>query len=174
MLLGLRTAPKEDDNVSSPELVFGSPVTFPDQLLATPEHLLAVFLEEIINFPPPPIRKWSYDKAVAAPSPALMAASFVYIRRDGCIPPLSPPYKGPYAVMSAGPKLCTVVIGGRHETALVDCLKPHNGSAPVRPVSQRPMDSCPMAASQLLPLLLCLHWAPACGGAVWRTSAASS
>ncbi len=65
--------------------------------------------------------------------PELLAAKFVYIRKGGSVPPLSPPYEGPFSVVEAGPRFFTVYIGGRQETVSVDRLKPHTGSSSPTP-----------------------------------------
>jgi hypothetical protein len=97
VLLGLRATPKEDDNVSSAELVFGCPVTVPGQFLNTPELPSADFLEGLQATRLLPTRQRSYAAVTVALPPALMEADFVYIRKGGSVPPLSPPYDGPFA-----------------------------------------------------------------------------
>jgi hypothetical protein len=130
VLLGLRATPKEDDNVSSAELVFGSLVTVPCQFLNTPELPSADFLEGLQATRPLPTRQWSYAVVTAAPPPALTEADFVYIRKGGSVPPLSPPYDGPFALVDVGQKFFTVNIGNRRETVSVVWLKPHTGPSP--------------------------------------------
>ncbi len=55
----------------------------------------------------------------------------MYIRRGGTLPPLTPPYAGPYAVAEAGEKTFEVLVGGQRQRVSVDRLKPHTGPAPV-------------------------------------------
>jgi hypothetical protein len=61
----------------------------------------------------------------------LQQAKWVYIRRGGTLPPLTPPYAGPYAVAEAGEKTFEVLVGGQRQRISVDRLKPHTGPAPV-------------------------------------------
>jgi hypothetical protein len=133
VLLGLRGAPKDYSNVSSAELVFGCPVMVPGQFLDTPEPLAAEFMEALQSIQSPPTRHRSYASVAAAPPPALMRASFVYIKKGGSVAPLSPPYDGPFAVVEAGPKYFTVDIGGKRETVSIDRLKPHTGQSSSSP-----------------------------------------
>jgi hypothetical protein len=71
-LLGLRAGPKEDSAVSSAELVTGSPLTLPGQLLHVPDP-------PHVGVPPPPA--WSVSYAAAADSqPAHLArAEHIYV-----------------------------------------------------------------------------------------------
>ena len=127
ILLGLWSAPKEDHNVSSAELLCGVPLTLPGELLESEEPPAATFLEKLrqtsTSFLP--------TRPVAGPSPsadppkALRTADFVFIRKVGAPgPPLSPLYKGPYKVVARGPKFFKLELGDRQETVTVDRLKP--------------------------------------------------
>jgi hypothetical protein len=73
---------------------------------------------------------------------ALMNAKFVYVRRGGQTPPLTPLYSGPYEVLEAGRKVFKISIGGKIEMFTVDRLKSHLGTAPLQaatpPVRGRP------------------------------------
>jgi hypothetical protein len=81
VLLGLRTAPKEDSGVSASELVYRVALALPAEFLSTAE---------------------SHAEAAARPAAALLQASHVYVRRGGMLPPLSPLYVGPYEVLERG------------------------------------------------------------------------
>ena len=136
VLLGLRAAPKEDCNLSSAELVFGSPLSLPGQLLTSPEPPVADFLRRLRNQPPPPpTRPLSYAAVASTPPASLMSARYVYVRRGGLIPPLSPLYVGPYAVLAAGGKFFKLAVGDKTETVSIDRLKPHLGLSPLVPAT---------------------------------------
>ena len=47
------------------------------------------------------------------------------------LPPVTPPYAGPYAVAEAGVKTFEVMVGGQRQRVSVDQFKPHTGPAPV-------------------------------------------
>jgi hypothetical protein len=137
VLLGLRAAPKEDSAISAAELVFGTKLTLPGELL-TGEHADTADLVERLHqrqfFNPLPLRAKAYEGAARADHHAaqLQAAKFVYVRRGGVQPALAAKYDGPYSVVSAGPKYFKIVIGGGVETVSVDRLKPHVGSSAVQ------------------------------------------
>jgi transposase InsO family protein len=131
VLLGLRAAPKEDSAVSSAELLYGAPVALPAEFIAAEEPPVESFVEKLRSVQPPPTRPLTYAQVTAACPPALMAAEYVYVRRGGVVPPLSPLYVGPFRVKERAPKFFKLEIGGREEVVSVDRLKPHLGKAPV-------------------------------------------
>jgi len=128
VLLGLRTAPKEDSAVSSAELVYGAPLTLPAQLPAEEETTAEALRRSRAAMEPPPVRHATL-RSPTEPPVALRTAGLVYVRRGGTLPPLSPPYDGPYAVLQRGPKFFKLRIGEREEVVSVDRLKPHMGAA---------------------------------------------
>jgi hypothetical protein len=144
VLLGLRAAPKEDSGVSSAELVYGTALSLPAQFAGadeTPPEVVAERVQEAVG---PPTRR-SYAAVAASPPAALLAADFVYVRRGGVLPPLTPVYAGPYSVVKRGDKFFSIKIGGRTEVVSVDRLKPHVGAAPVTPAAP-PVRGRPPAA----------------------------
>jgi hypothetical protein len=91
VLLGLRTAPKEDSNISSAELCLGAPLTLPGEFIAGPKPPPQEFVDSLRAAPPPPsTRKRSYTQVAATPPASLLKAKFVYIRRGGTVPSLQP------------------------------------------------------------------------------------
>jgi transposase InsO family protein len=130
VLLGLRAAPKEDSAVSSAELLYGAPVALPAEFIAAEEPPVQFFVEKLRSVQPPPTRPLTYAQAAAACLPALVAAEYVYVRRGGAVPPLSPLYVSPFRVQQP-PKFFKLEVGGHEEIVSVDRLKPHLGKAPV-------------------------------------------
>ncbi len=63
----------------------------------------------------------------------MLSAAFVYVRKGGAVPPLSPLYSGPYKVLSSGPKVFRLQVGEWEESVSIDRLKSHRGAAPVQP-----------------------------------------
>jgi hypothetical protein len=53
----------------------------------------------------------------------------LYIRRGGAMPPLTPPYAGPYEVAEAGEKIFEVLVGSQRQRVSVDRLKLHTSPA---------------------------------------------
>jgi cleavage and polyadenylation specificity factor subunit 1 len=137
VLLGLRSAPKEESGVSSAELVLGQPLSLPGEFVDADEPPAVAFLEKmrISKLPPPPTRPLTYAQVASRPSPGLATAEFVYVRRGGVGPPLAPPYAGPYQVIARQPKFFKLKMGGKEEVVSIDRLKPHLGPSPVDPAS---------------------------------------
>jgi transposase InsO family protein len=99
VLLGLRTAPKEDSGISAAELVYGAALALPAEFLSTAEPPATDFLKKLQLVEMPATRPLSHAEAVAKPAAALLQASHVYMWRGGMLPPLSPLYVGPYEVV---------------------------------------------------------------------------
>ncbi len=124
VLMGLRTAPKESNGISSAQLVFGQPLTLPGELTDVLEAAADDFITQLTSSEPPPTCQPRSYAAVAASSPSipshLKEDSFVYVRRGGNVPPLVPVYSGPYRVQHAGPKVFVLgeVDSGLPQTSL--------------------------------------------------------
>ena len=127
VMLGLRSAPKEDLQSSSAELVFGQPLRVPGEFLAdasTPWSASAhrpTFRDAAMVFKPVPAHHCLPQSYIPKD---LMSAGYVFVRHDAHRSPLQPPYDGPFRVLEAGPKSFVVDIGGNQEHISVDRLKP--------------------------------------------------
>jgi len=136
VLLGLRAAPKEDSAVCSAELVYGAAPRLPKELFTGQQEVSREFLERLNSRQPPEVRPRSFAEAVSlGPTPALLNARFVFVRKGGIVPPLGPVYEGPYLVLSRGLKTFSLDIGGRPEVVSVDRLKPFLGGDQVTPAA---------------------------------------
>lgn len=128
VLLGIRTAPKEDLNSSSAELVYGAPLTVPGDFLAnpqepqTPTDFLPQLRAKVGGLAPVPTTRHG-TKRTSVPA-QLNDSHFVFLRRDAHRTPLERPYEGPFRVLSRSAKTFQLDMGGRPETVTVDRLKP--------------------------------------------------
>jgi hypothetical protein len=108
VLLGIRTAFREDSEFSPAEAVYGSQLVLPGQFINTAESPSPSFLRELqttmTGRPPPPAPH------NAAPAPS---ARFVLVRRDGAQPPLSPIYDGPSRVLERSTHFFLLEMGDR-------------------------------------------------------------
>ena len=98
-----------------------------------------------------PTRPLTYSEAVSRPLQQLQSSSYVFIRKgEFNVPTLSPLYTGPYKVLSRGPKVFVLDLGGRSESVSVDRLKPYLGQADVQPAQPpqmgRPRATCHVAS----------------------------
>ncbi|KFD45657.1 hypothetical protein M513_13470 [Trichuris suis] len=128
VLLGLRTAVKEDLQHAPAELVFGSPLRLPgvffSQMSArrnVAEHSdeLRVFFDSIR--PPPTRRQRSHGWFVHK---ELHDCTHVFLRHDAPRPPLSPTFHGPYRVTARTAKTVTIMQNGKLKTVSIDRVKP--------------------------------------------------
>ena len=129
VLLGLRTAPREDLGSSSAELVYGAPLTvpgdfFPDSSARSASRELQQQRERVGNLRP--IRTTAHgEQSIQTHIPkALEQSKFVFVRRDARKTPLQNPYDGPFEVLDQTPKYLTLQIGNQHDKVSIDRLKP--------------------------------------------------
>jgi hypothetical protein len=154
-LFGLRAQPKEDSNMSSAELVYGTPLTLPGEFLGTLEasaqEIADRIRSEVDSFNPLPVNQPLIADSSASVLEALQVATHVYVLQGGVIPTLAPRYQGPYLVLEKGPKSFRLAIGAREEVVSVDRLKPHTGDTPVT-AAQPPRRGRPAADVKQLEL----------------------
>ncbi|GFR68547.1 Pol polyprotein [Elysia marginata] len=108
VLLGLRTASKEDLGYSSAELVCSKPLTVPGKLTpsqalpwSATEFLTAFRAKTQLLKPRPTVH---HNKTHTYLLPSLLPANYVYIHTDTVKTPLQIPYSGPYMVLAPGEK----------------------------------------------------------------------
>ena len=125
VMLCLRTSPMEGSGLSSAEMVYGSALSLPSSFLDARHPPDSAFTRRLqaatagllpppTNVPPGPVYLDS----------RLQTAAFVFVRRDGHVPPLQPLYAGPYAVLWRTAKCFVLRVGDKEVTVSVDRLKP--------------------------------------------------
>jgi cleavage and polyadenylation specificity factor subunit 1 len=119
-ILGIRAAPKEEAGVSAAEVVFGTQLLLPNQVLQQPEDSQADQIDI-------PLRQRSYADVVKGPVIQLESATHVYVRRGAVAEPLTPVYDGPYLVISRHGKVYKIQMGDQVESVSAERLKPHRG-----------------------------------------------
>ena len=130
VLLGLRTAPKEDLGSSSAELVYGSPLAvpgefFPDGQPQSASQELQRQRDRVGSLKPTPTSAHGEDISHRPNVPStLETAEFVFVRRDAQKSPLQKPYDGPYEVVERAPKHFVLQFGNRQDSVSIDRLKP--------------------------------------------------
>ncbi|XP_078264112.1 uncharacterized protein LOC144598103 [Rhinoraja longicauda] len=151
VLLGIRTAPKEDLASSSAELVYGSPLTVPGEFVPSlpgreepPSSTLHRLRERVGKLAPVPTSRHGTFRPYV-PS-ALQDCAFVFLRRDAHQAPLQRPYEGPYRVLEHGQTTFVLDMGGRPEAVSIDRLKPAHLDIdqPVRVARPRPRGRPPL------------------------------
>src|SRR5215472_14727892 len=146
VLLGLRTAFKEDLQSSTAELVYGEPLRIPGELLvpATPKVEASTFIQQLRHHmdqlrPTPAARHASPGTFVHKD---LRDSTHVFLRRDTIHRALQSPYSGPHLVISRTGKTITIAVRDRQVTVSTDRVKPayllagnqhHTCSPPAQP-----------------------------------------
>ena len=130
VLLGLRSTIREDGDMSPAELVFGSALRLPGELLPDPlspspvpqSDFLKDLQDALRHALPLPISHHGQQSTHLPTS--LATASFVYVRIDAVRPPLVRPYEGPYRVVARDPKTFKLMKNGKPWIVSVDRLRP--------------------------------------------------
>jgi hypothetical protein len=127
VLLGMRTAWREDSDFSPAEAVFGSQLVLPGQFLSTPEPPSPNFIQEfqgvLAGRSPLPTSHHTTPSPTDLPEDLLLSR-FVLVRHDAVQPPLSPLYDGPFLVVERSLHFFKVQIGTRTEIISTHRLKP--------------------------------------------------
>ena len=150
VLLGIRTAPKEDLGCSSAELVYGTPLTIAGDFIANHGHQsdhslqLQRLRDRVGSLASVPTSR--HGTAPVSVPADLQRAKFVFVRCDAHRTSLQRPYEGPFRVIETDPKTFKIDIGGKTETITVDRLKlAHlDVDSPVQLAQPRPR-GCPPA-----------------------------
>ena len=122
VLLGLRTAPKEDGH-SPAARVYGDSLTVPGDFFRIPSDPSPAATYETVEKLLPCRPTHHPDRRVYMPDD-LAKASHVFIRVDASKPPLTPPYTGPYKVLERKPKAFRLQIRNSTDWVSIDRLKP--------------------------------------------------
>ncbi|XP_069792839.1 uncharacterized protein, partial [Narcine bancroftii] len=127
--LGIRSMPKEDQQASSAELVYGAPLALPVEFINVPHNpqrllheLLPHLHARLDSFALPlPSRQGTWPSHVPS---ELLSAEYVFIWWGPPAAPLQRPYEGLYNVVQRSGSTFTLDIGGRRVLFTVDRLKP--------------------------------------------------
>ena len=126
VLLGIRTALKEDLSCTAAELVYGTTLRLPGEFFTSSSELgdpstyvsrLKSSMQLLQATPPRPSQRTPYI------SPALSTCTHVFIRCDATRRPLQQPYNGPYKVLKREDKYFTLDVNGRRDNVSLDRLK---------------------------------------------------
>ena len=128
VLLGIRSAVKEDLNCTSAELVYGTTLRLPGSFFSPCSldsldpcdyvQQLKTTMQGIRAVPP----RRSSTRIVHVP-PDLFTQSHVFVRRDSVRSPLQSPYDGPYRIISRTNKFFAIDVKGKQQIISIDRLK---------------------------------------------------
>lgn len=143
VLLGVRSAIKEDLKASPAELVYGEPLRIPGEFL-TPAP------PKITNEPVELVKRLRKQMAELRPTPAsrhckpntfvfkeLANCSHAFLRDDTVRGALQPPYSGPHPIIRRDTKTLTLLISGKERKVSIDRVKPAFLIEPDHPTPNR-------------------------------------
>ena len=149
VLLGIRTALKEDSQSTAAEMVYGTTLRLPGDFFTPPPTSPSIDPPDFVTqlkahmqqIRPTPTR---LAHRLTHVSNTLLLCTHVFVRVDCVRKPLQQPYNGPYPVVHRTAKHFKVNIDGRNDTISLDRLKPAHmeETAPTPPV-QPPMSTPP-------------------------------
>ena len=126
VLLGIRAAVKEDLNCSSAQLVYGSAIVLPGEIMSTspkiPQNEFVAKLQDIIRSIKPTATAYHGEKSSFV-SPHIKTAPYVLLSNFNNSFP-KPNYSGPYKVLNRTEKFFDVSINGETKRISIDRLKP--------------------------------------------------
>ena len=129
VLLGIRSSLKDDLQHSSAELVYGTNLRLPGEIMAptsppTPgsaQDFASRLKGAMSQLQPVPPRSSPRKTFV---SQDLMECTHVFVRVDAVHPPLTQPYQGPYRVLRRTRKTVTIERNGAQDSVSIDRVKP--------------------------------------------------
>ena len=129
VLLGLRSAYKQDLQCSTAELVYGSNLRLPAEFLSPsnpPIVETSDFVQKLreILAKLSPVPTSQHCSPVPFVHPELKNCTHVFLRQDAVRKSLQPPYKGPYKVLQRTSKQFTLLINDKQLVVSIDRLKP--------------------------------------------------
>ena len=127
VLLGIRSAWKEDLKTTSAELVYGGSLRLPGEFLSPSTNSdTAVLVKELREY----FRSIGPSEPSRHGTPRVFVFKYlencksVFVRHDASKAILQQPYDGPYVVVSRNSKTFTVDINGKHKVITINRLKP--------------------------------------------------
>jgi len=150
VMLGIRSAWREDAQFTPAEAVFGSQPVLPGQFLSAPEPPAAEFLRDFQGLLAGRVPLQPAHHCLPKPQKLpedLLLSRYVLVRHDAVQPPLSPVYDGPYLVLERSLHFFKLQMGARTDTVSTHRLKPCHAplgmEAAVPPRRGRPLGRQP-------------------------------
>lgn len=128
ILLGIRTAPKDDSGYSPVQLVFGTSLRVPGvmcdilDISKSPSQVFQDVNEAVKSYVPLPTT--FHGQASSFVPTSLHSCSHVWLRVDRIQSTLSSPYEGPFKVLKRNSKNMVLLINEHPKTVNIDTVKP--------------------------------------------------
>lgn len=128
VLLGLRTAPRDEKGISCAEMTFGTQLRLPGEFYTSSEKIadgseFVAQLRRTFQAIGPRTRSDKPSNKIFIPKD-LESCDRVFVRVDRVKSPLEAPYCGPFTVIKRNKKFFTLDIKDKHDTVSIDRLKP--------------------------------------------------
>nr|XP_037285081.1 uncharacterized protein LOC119178015 [Rhipicephalus microplus] len=128
VLLGLRTAIKEDLGFCAAEMLYGSTIRLPGEFFGekpsatpTPSERMERLHSWLEHLQPSAPRVYRNQRALSFPD--MNEATHVFVRRDTVKAPLTPAYDGPFRVLSRSHKTVTIRVRDIEDVVSLDRVK---------------------------------------------------
>ncbi|XP_059053811.1 uncharacterized protein LOC131848041 [Achroia grisella] len=145
VMLGIRSACKEDLKSSATELVYGEPLRLPGEFLhptmcttIDPTDFVARLHRHIANLSPTP--GTCHNRKTFYVQNDIFTSEYVFLRRGPAKRALKSPYTGPYKVLKRDLKTFTLDILGKETTVTIDRLK---AAYMAKEDKEMPTSTCP-------------------------------
>ena len=128
VLLGIRTAWREDPGCSASDLVYGTSLRIPGEFLPHEPRDLRVsseFLHQLqdnMRTVLPPTHEFHGGLSAYKPD-NLASTGWVYVRHDAHHSPFQRPYDGPFKILETHEKYYVLDMNGHHDSVSIDRLK---------------------------------------------------
>ncbi|GFX37101.1 hypothetical protein TNCV_1712941 [Trichonephila clavipes] len=128
VLLGIRSAVKEDLKASCAELVYGTTLRLPSDMLNVSiippcDEEFITSLHNIMRHLNP-VATSTHGHYAYFVHPALSSCTHVFLRIDKVSPPLTQPYTGPHEVIARTDKTLQIIINSKPSWVSIDRVKP--------------------------------------------------
>lgn len=175
VLLGVRSALRMDMGCSVAEMVYGTPLRLPNELVSSstpetfpsPSDFVQRLSASMQSLRPAPDRDGT--SAHTFVSPELSRCTHVFMRHDALRKPLQPTYDGPFRVLDRTPKYFSLQLRGRVDRVSIDRLKPaylvagdaptgaHDSAPALEPLSVPRHSSIPPPVATPAPIPVVAH-----------------
>ena len=157
VLLGIRSAFKEDVGCTAAELVYGTTLRLPGEFFdqstndqMSDQTTYAKQLKSVMQgLQAAPTRQPQHRQTYI--SIDLTTCTHVFIRHDAVRKPLQPPYDGPFLVVKRSPKFYTIDYNGKPTMISLDRLKPAHLDSTPSDSPQQPLRTSPLPSSSSPP-----------------------
>ncbi|GFS93192.1 transposon Ty3-G Gag-Pol polyprotein [Trichonephila clavipes] len=157
VLLGMRSALKDDINATCAQLVYGTTLRLPSDLVTSDsinQTANSTYVTSLIQTMRSlnPVSTAQHGTQNIYINPSLKTCSYIFLRSDKVTPPLTSPYTGPHLVISSNDKNFIIDLNGKQSTVSIDRIKPaylladvtdHSDLVQTQTIVEKPVTAAP-------------------------------